>query len=245
MIVSFQKKFIFVHTYKVAGSSIREVLSAYQWRSSRSVRILNRATKSLGLEVTWLKDRTYPIPQHASAAEAKKILSPKVFDTFFKFAFVRNPWDWQVSLYCYIRSCKYHYQHELICYMKNFEEYLEWRIHNKQLQKSFICDATNQVLVDFVGRYETITADFNQICRLLDIQATLPHLNSSPRDQDYRSYYTARTASLLADAFAEDITFFGYTFDPQPANEYVLLPLTMNSPTAKPPSSSMFWDLEG
>jgi hypothetical protein len=69
-----------------------------------------------------------------------------------------------------------------------------------------------RLLVDFVGRFETLEADFAAICRHLRVAARLPHVNAVSHD-DYRAHYTPRLAAAVADGFGEDIERFGYAFD--------------------------------
>jgi hypothetical protein len=153
-------------------------------------------------------------PVHISAAELQSQLPPRVFRRFFKFAFVRNPWDWQVSLYHYILCKPEHHQHALLRAMSGFDEYLEWRVsEDKMLQRDFLVDAEGRLLVDFVGRFERLSEDFQHVCRTLGVQATLPWLNGTPHD-DYRSYYDSRTRKLVEEHFGADIDSFGYTFAP-------------------------------
>jgi hypothetical protein len=112
-----------------------------------------------------------------------------------------------------MRQSKKHFQHRLVNSMSGFEEYIEWRvIEDKHLQKDFVTDENGDILVDFIGRYERLNSDFNQICKKLNIQANLPHTNASVH-RDYRTYYDEFTQKLVADHFAEDIDLFGYTFD--------------------------------
>jgi hypothetical protein len=63
-----------------------------------------------------------------------------------------------------------------------------------------------------VGRYETLAADFAQVCDRLKLRVELPHVNQSVH-QDYRTYYSEHTRQLVAEHFAADIRLFGYTFD--------------------------------
>jgi len=75
--------------------------------------------------------------RHIKAAEIKNNISTKIWNNFFKFGFVRNPWGWQVSLYHYMLENKDHFQHKIIK-NKNFNEYIYWRIkQDLHLQKDF------------------------------------------------------------------------------------------------------------
>jgi len=68
------------------------------------------------------------------------------------------------------------------------------------------------LLVDAVGRFESLEEDFSQICRRLGLSANLPHANRSSH-RDYRFYYTDRTIEYVADRCRDDISRFGYAFD--------------------------------
>jgi hypothetical protein len=61
-------------------------------------------------------------------------------------------------------------------------------------------------------RFETLTDDFSEFCRFMDISASLPHLNKST-SRPWREYYTDETRALVAEAFEPDITLFGYNFE--------------------------------
>ena len=96
--------------------------------------------------------------------------------------------------------------------MKDFNEYLVWRVNeDKKLQKDFITSPNDEVIVDFIGRYEKLTEDFLHVCKVLNLNASLPHLNKSSR-RKYESYYNAETRRIVEEHFREDIELFGYTF---------------------------------
>jgi len=80
------------------------------------------------------------------------------------------------------------------------------------LQSEFFCDEKGNVIVDAIGRLETIQDDFQEICDMLGIEATLPHENASSHG-DYREYYSESTRSLVREHFEEDIERFGYDFE--------------------------------
>jgi hypothetical protein len=68
------------------------------------------------------------------------------------------------------------------------------------------------LLVDFVGHFETLDADFAQVCRRIGTTVRLPRLNSTVH-ADYRSYYSDRLAAEVGSYFAADAARFGYCFD--------------------------------
>jgi hypothetical protein len=185
MLLSLRHRFIFIHIYKVAGTSVTRALRPY----------CRFAPK---------------FPDHITARELRAEIGD-VFDHSFKFAFVRNPWDWQVSLFHYMKQNRKHPQHVLIRDM-TFDDYVVWRVHeDKQLQKEFVTDEDGTVIVDFIGRFERLDEDFGEICRRAGIRATLRHSNRSRHD-DYRSLYTDATRELIAEHFRPDIELFGYSF---------------------------------
>lgn len=111
-----------------------------------------------------------------------------------------------------MRQTPSHFQHNLIVPM-TFDEYIEWRVtEDRRLQKEFVVDENGKQIVDFIGRYEQLSQDFQYICYVVELDATLLHMNKSLR-RDYRTYYNERTRRLVEEHFKEDLDFFGHKFD--------------------------------
>ena len=102
MIISNQQRFIFIHVYKSGGTSVLRALSRY----GRLQRVASKVRHNLGipLELPFLKLFTFP--PHPTAFDVRERVGTKMWDDYFTFAFVRNPWDLQVSLYHYMRQTK-------------------------------------------------------------------------------------------------------------------------------------------
>jgi hypothetical protein len=81
-------------------------------------------------------------------------------------------------------------------------------------QVDWISDENGRVIVDFIGRFEQLDADFAAVCERIGRQVTLPHVKQSTSG-DYRRHYDNRTAETVAAWFAKDIAQFGYTFEPE------------------------------
>lgn len=208
MLISRKKQFIFIHIYKTAGTSITKALmpfSASIWRRG-AVKVL----KKMNIPVPYLDPQ--PFPPHIKATEIINEIGTEEFKSFFSFAIVRNPWDWQVSLYNYMLRNTNHFQHELIKELNGFDEYIRWRCRgNASLQKDFIYSENNELLVDFLGKFEQINKDFQKICSQIGVSATLPKINVS-NTIPYQEYYNDKTKELVRKTFEPDISLFEYKF---------------------------------
>lgn len=207
MLISYSHKFIFVHVFKTAGTSVTSALEKISYRP-RSWRISNLPT---WLHTPWNQILRTRMHKHATALEIQAAISPKIFTTFFKFAFVRNPWDWQVSLYHYILNDPNNVGHEVTKQMGSFRNFIFSRAELNRTQSGFLMDNNGNLLVDFVGRVETIQEDFAKICKKIGFHAKLPLTNVS-KHTHYRDYYDAETRDLTAKIYQEDIARFQYNF---------------------------------
>lgn len=210
MLINHRHKFIFIHVYKVAGTSVLNALENqfYPGYVPESIRPgLTRFLRKFKLSPT------FPMHMHVKANEVKAQLAPEIYNNYFKFAFVRNPWDWQVSLYEYGRQYPGHPQRKLMNSFQDFDEYLDWRVtQEKTLQKEFVTDESGQLIVDYVGKFEHLEADFADVCHRVGLEVALPQFNKTKSRKSYTDYYSDRTRQLVQDHFQADIDMFGYRF---------------------------------
>jgi hypothetical protein len=207
MLKSESKKFIFIHVYKVGGQSIRKALIPYCELNPPLVgKYIERLTHF------HLIDKYKKLPVHATAQEIRDELGEDKYAQYFKFAFVRNPWDWQVSAYHYGKSRRLHKHYKIINSFKDFNEYIAWRVMSGvKTQSDFLCDKQNNLIVDYIGRIENFSHDFSEICSNLNIHASLPHENKS-KHTDYHEYYNEESIELIRNAYKADIERFGYEY---------------------------------
>jgi hypothetical protein len=211
MLISHQKKFIFIHIYKNAGTSINDALMPYTFYNPTHS-LIYKMCKKIRIPLPFALD-PQPLPGHSTTSELIRVLGREKFDSYFSFAIVRNPWDWQVSLYSFVLRRPMHPQHDLTSRFKDFEEYLRWRCsEDVHFQKDFICAPDGSQLIDFIGRYENLDREFTAICEHIGIRASLPILNVS-KTRPYQDYYTPETIDLVRQTFAPDIDMFGYDFE--------------------------------
>lgn len=209
MLISHSKKFIFIHNYKVAGTSIHRTLLDYTNITLRRTNKLDQLLIRIGY---YPKIFSSAFDGHIIARDLKKQIPEKIFDTYFKFGFVRNPWDWQTSLYSFmLKEGTKHHQYHIIKKFKSFDDYIDWRVHEDlHFQHSFFYDENDRCLMDFIGKLETLKSDFDFVCNKVGIQKEILHENKSRNDNDFLKYYTPKSIKMVEQAFQKDIQLFKY-----------------------------------
>ncbi len=97
-----------------------------------------------------------------------------------------------------------------LTYRDKHPEYLDNQILFMQ-QIEWITDTDGTILVNFIGRFENLEADFKTVCEKINIPYSLPHLNSTEHEH-YKSYYDNQSRFIIANYFKDDIRIFKYTF---------------------------------
>jgi hypothetical protein len=220
MLLSLKYNFLFVHIAKTGGTSVRTALQPLRWRDPWYYPMW-LCSKMSHLSGHRLGSK---FPRHAKAIAAKEMLPEQFYTQLFKFAFVRNPWDLQVSSFHHIRRERPH----LLQGKDDFATFLRWKLDPQrpyqfhidtsiEMQSDYLVDLHGKTIVDFIGRYENLLDDFATACQRIGIAApAMPHeRKATDRKKDYRNYYTDHTAELVAKHFARDIQMLNYRFDGQ------------------------------
>jgi len=202
MLISESYQIIFIHIQKTAGTSLSAFLSS-NLMATRNGR------------------------KHESAYEVKSRIPEYIWRNYFKFSFVRNPWDRLVSWYLHIKKHRTKYGDNpffdyLMSIGDTFENFIlygdktistPWGKRNLFTNQLDLLSFENQLLVDFVGKFESLESDWKLILDRIGYidQAKLPHVNKIPRVH-YRDLYTERTRVIVEEKFQKDINQFRYHF---------------------------------
>ena len=200
--ISFQKRFLFVHIPKTAGNSIQSVLRDY----SEDQLVALRGEQD-GIERFGLRNPKYKIKKHSTLAEYRAALGEMEFGSLFKFTCIRNPWDRMVSYYFTPTQNTSAWDRKkfrkAIVKLLPVADYL-------RLDKGGGDPFAN---VNYIMRFENLADDFRAVCAALDISpAPLPRYNRSHREH-YSKYYDDELRELVGARFAAEIERFGYTFE--------------------------------
>jgi len=200
--INYNKKFIFIHLIKVAGISIEVALKSDTLIDHRTVK---QYIKHLGLDT---------------------------YHSFFSFTFVRNPWDRLVSMYTFTKtggfwenkplnktdeySCNEWIKNIEKCYDPEGDDYKKYTN-----QVDWLTNFNDEIDVNFIGKFENLQKDWKRVCKFIDVSLiTLPHVNATKRNRNYKDYYKLPNGKYDFDAIEKvrelnykDIEEFGYTFD--------------------------------
>jgi hypothetical protein len=206
MIVSALHKFIFVAIPKTGTHSVRRALREYMGPDD---------LEQVGLFV----QKRFPIPDlarlqhgHLSLEQVQPYLRPDEFYSFFKFAFVRNPFDRFVSYCAFMTRAQGDFERDPRTVMRHMIENPPWQHVLFQPQHSFVTGAGGQLLTDYVGRVEEMQKSYDEIAERIGIPTTtLKRVNPSNR-RNYREYYDDALVEGVARLYARDLELFGYQF---------------------------------
>lgn len=233
MILSHKHKFIFLKTIKTAGTSIESALSEIcgpddiitpfspendefrNGRAPQNYRLNHPLVPKRPLLRRLLRrpERYYHTSvgfyEHMPAWRVKAYVGDDIWNSYFKFAFERNPWDRQLSYY-YYKTRKLNRRPSFQSFMRN---------RRKAFVENFsLYTIDSDIAVDFLGRYENLNADFQTALERIGVTAPLelPKANiSSNRDKEsaYQSQYDDRLKALVEDWYKSEIDALNYTFE--------------------------------
>jgi hypothetical protein len=140
-----------------------------------------------------------------------------LYRDYFKFAFVRNPWDRLVS--CWhnkvIDDNYFKFSNDVRIKMQNFANFVDYVTEldiNKcdlhlRLQSKLI-DLNN---VDYIGRFENFSSDLSEVIQTLGLgKIEIEKKNTSSTKRDYRDYYDKNLRQKVAKLYSKDIRIFSY-----------------------------------
>ena len=214
MIISDKKKFVFIHIPKTGGTSIEHSLLKYAnfrqklisyYPSKYFFYLINLTNKNLlDNGNRWINGF------HRHETINFLLRDKKYFNNYYIFAFVRNPYNWFLSLYNYIKRSKNHKEYQVV---KNLtlNDFLDYAIEiNMPIQSDYISSDKNKI--DFVGKIENIHNDFNYISKKLKIRSKLNHKNKSNIKKKEIPHQNKQFLNKFNNYFKKDFLNFNYKF---------------------------------
>jgi len=164
---------------------------------------------------------------HASAGFYLSVFGSSQYNDFFKFAFVRNPWDRALSAYNFARKGGFGFQEDIKLKYElkdvSFEEFVKIWLPKQDLnslpliifhpQYKFICDRDGTLMVDRICYFENFENEYRKLSSRFNITEYVPHINKSNYQRLYQESYDKEMIEIIGNIYYEDITRFEYRFE--------------------------------
>ena len=237
MIVSDKYKFIFARNTKTASSSLtdfgvgpitrKKVLSNFEFKKTHSF------SQQKGIEPvsSFIQDNFDEIfdfcsiigindLNHIPMVVAKNFLDKDKYNSYFKFSFVRNPYDRAVSAWKYVKSFVRKNRSDLYSKpyankLQNFKDWILYDFASNGRYGKYGCQFSFTEGCDFIGRYENLEEDYKFVMSQIsqDLYIPMPKRNQSENTSHYSEYYDKETKKIVSLLFEKDIQNFGYKFE--------------------------------
>jgi hypothetical protein len=222
--INHKYKIIFIHIPKCAGTSITKFFS--------SEKKINWKQANYNELYGWCPKRKL-FMQHATAKQLLEtnLITEEQWKTYYKFTFVRNPWDRALSDYFWlINVCKingsfkdYIMKRGQFYKVLNNQEEIYYRGDHHRKQTEFF-DFQGSFKLDYVGRFENFASDINEILKAVGVENKFNiYTNKSHKAREHYSiYYTRSLKQLVESKFKEDIEILRYSFEEKKQGLYRL-----------------------
>ncbi len=209
MIVSHRHRFIFAAAPKTGTHSVRQAL-----REQMGDEDVEQVGLFVNKRFPWV-DLAALQHGHLSLRQVRPYLGQDTFDRYFKFAFVRNPFDRFVSYCAFMLRGGDLFRQRPREMMRHFlfGDPPEHHILFQPQASLLVDDDGKTLLTDMIGRVEDMQHSYEAICTRIVIQSRpLEHVNGTRRG-DYRQYYDQTLIDGVTARYTQDLELFGYTFE--------------------------------
>ena len=232
MIVSHKNRFIFLKTRKTAGTSIEIALSKY-CGAEDIITGLSDSEEALRLGLGYPGRQNTGIPlymyrkwdlwhrlngggpahhfNHTPAKLLRRRMVSNLFDEYYKFCVVRNPWDKAVSLYYWMKFG----DEKGLPENQSFRDFLV-STSVDLITNSSIYLVDSEPVVDRFLRYENLDEELSDTLKSLGLDSTeLPRAKAGTRKNKdhYSLIYDDESVALVAELCSWEIKSFGYEFE--------------------------------
>jgi hypothetical protein len=227
VIVSHKYKFIFWKPYKVAGSSIIQALGKQCGEDD----IVGSPHELEGLpdyskNMPTITGRRLPLASAAIPYMIRSAVGAEVFDSYFKFTIVRNPWDCTVSEYW-----NYWVHDQLPSvdppapditnqdFLDHFNFGVRPMANSRYKNRRIFCRNRRYWCAwqpDYFLKFEKLNEGYQYICNKFDIPVEpLPHMKKQYRrdTSHYSKYYTKETRGIVESHYRDIIKTCKYTYE--------------------------------
>ncbi len=236
MLISHRKQFIFTKTIKTAGTSVESYFSKYcmpdgEWQESHVSDEYVSETGIIGRRGFNQSGSTWY--HHMSAKQIRDLIGQEMWNDYFKFTIIRNPFDKLISKFFFLERKKKNYGYAqrfntLVNRLLNTAEPID-RVEGKTEIERFrswlrkggkISDQDKYLIdddecVDYFIRFENLHQGIKHVCDHLSIPfepSRIPEFKKGARHHriPIRDYYDDESEKIVRKLYAWELKRFAY-----------------------------------
>lgn len=189
--ISHELKCIFVHCQKTAGDSISQAVFGRTDNGYLGHPLLGSPMK------------------HYTARNYIEKYGNDVYENYFTFSCVRNPYDRIIS---WLKFRDKRLGRANLLSPETIKLELKRPKYKKFSFTKMLFDTHGNLAVDQIIRFESLEKDFEVVRQKLELSTFLPELNKT-RHEPYWKYYDEEAKDLVYTIYEDDLKYFGYEFD--------------------------------
>lgn len=231
MLISHRKKFIYTKTVKTAGTSVESYFEKYcmpegEWvfTGGREEYISSDGIIGYrGIDARGKKWRN-----HMPAKEIRNNISIPIWDSYFKFCVIRNPFDKLISGFYFFEKQKQNpklqanRQSEISQSLDNIndegpiERFRSWIKNGEAVidRDKYLID--QEICVDYFIKYEELENEIKHVCGVLDVPfepERIPKMKAGVRNREIpiRQFYDEETIEIVKRMYQFELEEFKYS----------------------------------
>jgi len=243
MLISHRKKFIYTKTVRTAGTSVEIFFEKYcmpegKWQLSHTREEYVSSEGIIGFRRKGRRGAKWR--NHMPAEEIKRRIGDDIWNRYFKFCVIRDPFDKLISEFHFLstRRDNYTFRQRLVAIARkmlgranpidlvtgenNVDRFRSWIRKGGGVidRDKYLIDG--EMCMDFFIRFEDLEAGIRQVCQRLGVPFEpegIPSINSGTRPRDgvaVNEYYDPETIDLVSKLYQFELETFGYR-PPQPS----------------------------
>lgn len=222
MLISHKHHFIYTKTVKTAGTSVESYFEPFcmnegEWEFSHRRNEYISESGIIGIRTgSPLEIQASIWWNHMPAKTIQALVGEKVWNKYFKFCVVRNPFEKMVSSYHFFSRQSMNTGmtgSKSTYYLKvDFEKWLNScplpMDQNKYMINGIFC-------MDYVIKFESLPEGIEDVCNKLNVEfqpQRIDHLKKSNKPEIcLKDYYSQKSIEIVAKAYKHEMKMFNYS----------------------------------
>ena len=235
MLISHEKKFIFLKTKKTAGTSIEVFLEEFctaqprayrngaEYRGSEATEIgVVGARQSFDSDEARLRRPVFY--NHMTLDELKEVVPPYVISDYAVITSVRNPFEALLSRFWWElpadAEVRFDADHHVV--FRAFNDFV--LAIDESFNEKIYLDSSGGRKVDFFIRYESLRSDLTQVCDALGLAKNISKLQAFKSDarpakpvfRTLEEWFSVAAIQHVHNVFGSELRRFGYSLSGSP-----------------------------